>query len=225
MPGLMAIGKRTLAACLVATLLAAARPVQAQDPGRSAGTGAAPRISVFGGIGYNSQWDDESRLGQSYAASGGVGYRLTSRLWVEGLVNRLEHRRDLVYFAVTNDAAGNPIATPAPATLRGSATYLMGQVRYLFSTSRVQPYVAGGLGVMHYSGNGWGAVFPAVEGQPRAASGVSTTSRAMSGSGGLDIRLTGRTTIGPYVGVLLSNAGETGTKNALHGGVRLTVGW
>ena len=94
-----------------------------------------------------------------------------------------------------------------------------------FSTSRLQPYVAGAFGVVHYSGNGWAAVFPPEGGQPRPAGGVAVTSMAMGGSGGLDFRVTPRITIGPYFGLLMSNTGETGTKNALHGGVRVGVGW
>jgi hypothetical protein len=180
---------------------------------------------VFGSVGYNGQWDDESRLGQSVAVSGGVGYRITRRLSIEALVNRLEHRRDLLFYTVTHDAAGNPIATPAPATLTGGATYVLGQVRYVFSTSRVQPYVAGAFGVMHYSGKGWGAVFPPEPGQPRPAGGVSATTTAKGASGGVDFRVTPRMTIGPYFGLLMSNNDESGTKNALHGGVRIGFGW
>jgi hypothetical protein len=209
--------------CTAALLFTAAPEAAAQ--GGPVATVAPARISVFGSVGYNGQWDDESRLGQSVAVSGGVGYRITSRLSVEGLVNRLEHRRDLLFYSVSHDAADNPTATPAPATLTGSATYLLGQVRYVFSTSRVQPYVAGAIGVMHYSGNGWAAVFPPVLGQPTTPSGVSVTTPAIGGTGGVDVVVNRRVTIGPYFGLLMSNNDEAGTKNALHGGVRIGLGW
>jgi len=214
-----------VALSVAACVFAVPREAAAQDAPPASSAGTAGRVSVFGSLGYNGQWDDESRLGQAIGVNGGVGYRLSKRIWIEGMVTRLEHRRDLLFYAVTHDSAGSPMATPAPATLTGSATYLLGQVRLLFSTSRVQPYVAGAFGVMHYSGNGWGAVFPPVPGQPTGPSGVSVTTPAMGGTGGVDVVVNRRVTIGPYFGLLISNTGETGTKSALHGGVRIGLGW
>jgi hypothetical protein len=138
---------------------------------------------------------------------------------------RLPHRRDLTFYAVTLDPDGRPMATPYTSALTGSATYALAQLRYAFSDSRVRPYVAGAIGVMRYSGNGWGAVFPPVEGVVRPTGGITATARAMSGTVGLDAFVTRRVSFGPYFSLLLANTGETGTKNALHGGVRATFAW
>jgi len=204
-------------------LLGSAGRAAAQQPPRKDDR-AAGRVAVFGTLGYNGQWDDESRLGQGVGSSGGVGYRLTRRLWIEGVVNRLQHRRDLLFYQV-NEGPTGPSATPYPATLTGSATYLLAQVRYVFSASRVQPYVAGAFGLMHYAGNGWGAVFPPVPGAAPPTAGVSATTAAKGVAGGFDVGVAGRLTVGPYFGLLMSDNDRGGTKNVLHGGVRLGFVW
>ncbi len=195
----------------------------AQQPPRD-GDRVSGRVAIFGTLGYNGQWDDESRLGQGVTFNGGVGYRLARGLWIEGLVNRMQHRRDLLFYQVTEGPTG-PSATPYPATLTGSATYLLAQVRYVFSTSRVRPYAAGAFGVMHYAGNGWGAVFPAEPGAATPAAGIAATTAAKGVTGGVDVAVAEHLTLGPYFGLLMSDNDRGGTRNALQGGVRIGVGW
>ncbi len=207
-----------IAAVSAALGLLAAYPAAAQVTVAGSEVGVSPgRFSVFGVVGYNRQWDDESRLGESAAFGGGVALRITRRLSVEGVLYRLGHRRDFTFYTVTSDASEWLVATPTPATWTGTATYPLAQLRYRFSTSRFQPHVAGGIGLMHYSGSVQGAVYP-------SSSGFSVTALAMSGTGGLDLGVTRRMTLGPYVGLLLSRTQETGTKMAMHLGLRVGVG-
>ncbi len=182
-----------------------------------------PRLTVFGTLGYNQQWDDESNLGRGVTFNGGVGYRLTRRVWAEGVVYRLQHTRELTYYRVTEGPTG-PSGTPYNASLTGSATYFLARVRYVMSASRIQPYVAGEVGVEHYTGNGWGAVLAPMADVP-APPAVSFTTMCTGGTAGIDVRVTRSTTVGPYFGILMADNDGVGGEVAVHGGVRIGFAW
>ena len=63
----------------------------------SAGAQAADaaRVSAFASVGYASTWDDEGLLGRGASVAGGAGYRVTRRLWVHAMVERVPYHRDV----------------------------------------------------------------------------------------------------------------------------------
>ena len=52
------------------------------------------RFLAFGDIGYARTWDDEGLLGAGASLTGGFGVRLTPRLTVQAIVDRVGYHRD-----------------------------------------------------------------------------------------------------------------------------------
>ena len=191
-----------------------------QPPSGSAADGSR-RVTVFGSVGYNSQVDDESSLGKGAGFSGGAAIWLGRKVSVGVEVVGLTHERDLTYYAVPADRRDAPI--PVSSSLTGTATYVLGQLTYTFSTSRIQPFVSGSLGVMHYSGTPWSAMFPGPGHDPDAR--FQTTASAMGAAGGVNVMLSRGFWVGPHAGLLTSGTAEHGTKAAVYGGVRAGFDW
>lgn len=209
----------TVLAAFVGVLLAHPS-ASAQQVGHS-GAGRPPRATVFVSIDYNAQIDDESNLGKGAGISGGVTYRLTRKVSAGVEVVRLAHRRELTYYYVPGHPSEGVVAVHS--TLTGAATYVLGQVTYTFSTSRIQPFVSGQVGMMHYAGTPWTAMFPGPGHEPAAR--FRTTAGAGGLVGGAKVMLAGGFWAGPQVGLLLAGTGESGTKAALYGGVRAGYDW
>ncbi len=209
----------TVLAAFVGVLLAPASASAQQDG--SFGAGGAPRATAFVSIDYNSQIDDESNIGKGAGISGGVAYRLSRKVSAGVEVVRLAHRRDLTYYDVPGHPSEGVVAVHS--TLAGAATYVLGHVTYRFATSRIQPFVSGQAGMMHYSGTPWGAMFPGPGHDPAAR--FRTTAGAVGVVGGAKVMLAGAFWAGPQMGLLLAGTGESGTKAALYGGVRAGYDW
>ena len=62
--------------------------------GQSEGRSPSARFVAFGDIGYARTWDDEGLLGSGASLTGGFGVRLTSRLTVQAIVDRVGYHRD-----------------------------------------------------------------------------------------------------------------------------------
>lgn len=209
----------TVVAAFVGVLLAPPSAT-AQQVGNS-GAGRVLRATAFVSIDYNSQIDDESNLGKGVGITGGVAYGLSRKLSVGIEVVRLAHRRDLTYYDVPGHPSEGVVAVHSALT--GAATYVLGQATYRFSTSRLQPFVSGLAGMMHYSGTPWNAMFPGPGHDPAAR--FRTTAGAFGVVGGAKVMLAGGFWAGPQVGLLLAGTGESGTKAALYGGVRAGFDW
>lgn len=92
------------------------------------------KADVFGMIGYGRTSDDEGSLGGGVNGGGGLGYRLTRRLGVEGEVNAFRSNRDF----------GQPIPP-----FQHNGVHVMGNALVHFGPSRTQFYLLGGVGVLH----------------------------------------------------------------------------
>jgi opacity protein-like surface antigen len=89
---------------------------------------------VFGFVGYGRILDDEGSLGDGVNFAGGVGHRFTRRLGVEAEVAGFRHSRDI----------------GADRGYKGSGVLVLGNAVIHLSNGRVQPYLLGGAGVLHY---------------------------------------------------------------------------
>jgi hypothetical protein len=141
--------------------------------------GSNPRWIAFGDVAYARTWDDEGLLGRGAGLSGGIGYRLTSRLHVQALIQRIPYYRDIEYL-----------------TFDGRVLFSGLEAAFQSTKPKVRPIATIGIGVFNDDGV-WiqkTIVNPSV---PR----VTTTSNrdhnlgAMTASGGVDIRVSERASI------------------------------
>jgi hypothetical protein len=111
---------------------------------RPTGLGAQPidpavsrSLSLFGGAGWMSLWDDETFLGNGALVAVGVSKPIVSHLAVEGEVAWASHHRDAGYLS----ADGTPLIAAA-------------RVLYVFRSAmaRVRPFAGAGLGLLHSAG-------------------------------------------------------------------------
>ena len=94
------------------------------------------RSEVFGSIGYSSVSDDEGSLGGGVSGGGGVGLRLTPRFGIEFDFDTLRNRRT---------TSGGSLEFAGHGFLASGSGLLY------FHRGRVQPYLALGAGVLHYT--------------------------------------------------------------------------
>jgi opacity protein-like surface antigen len=92
------------------------------------------RGEVFGSIGGGKIYDDEGSLGKGLDIGGGVGFRITPKVGIEGQVNRIDYERN--FFSGVRFA--------------GTAVFTTANLLYHFSTEKVQPYLVGGVGFVHH---------------------------------------------------------------------------
>ena len=176
--------------------------------------------TVFGGAGWTSGWDDETKLGKGVVVSGGVAQPLGRHLSVEGEVSWARQLRDSGYLA----AQGTPLIGTA-------------RLAYLFQRPerRARAFASGGLSVVHSTGHfttrtilpGLGG-FPA-EG-PSTRSDWSLTRPAFELGGGVSIKSGDRIAFRPemrWTSTISDDAASRSTLEPplwiLRAGV--TVGW
>lgn len=102
-------------------------PLQGQDYGRA--------VSVHGSLGFGGYWSDESFNGNGLSFGGALDFFPTSILGFEFAVDGGTHSRDF----------GTGVR------IQGSTAYFSGNALLRFSRSRVQPYLVGGIGLLHSS--------------------------------------------------------------------------
>jgi hypothetical protein len=148
------------------------RPAIAQSSG-------VPHGVVFGDVGFARTWDDEGLLGSGASLSGGVGVRLTPRLTIQALVERIPYHRDVEW--LTFD--GRVLFAGVEAALQSSAP-------------RVRPFVTAGVGLFDDDGV-WIQKTIVDPRQPRIEARIdrSYTLSAMTASGGIDFAVSPRTSI------------------------------
>jgi hypothetical protein len=135
---------------------------------------AEPRRVVFAGIGHAKTLDDEGVLGSGLALSGGAGLRLTDRLTVQAVVDRIPYHRDAGYLEFD-----------------GRVLFVGGEAAFLWQRPRVRPFVTIGAGIMHDRKRWTHRVQTGPGGQYRDDSVTEHeyTQAAMRSSAGVDIRL------------------------------------
>ncbi len=92
------------------------------------------RVDVFGLLGVGATYDDEGSLGKGVSGAGGIGFRLTKRLGVEGEINAFSSKRDF-----------GQIVPP----FQHSGAHVMGNALLHFGPQRAQFYLLGGVGLLH----------------------------------------------------------------------------
>jgi opacity protein-like surface antigen len=108
-------------------LAALPAPVEAQAYGRA--------VSVHGSLALGGYWSDESFNGNGLSFGGALDFFPTSVLGFELAVDGGTHSRDF----------------ESGVRIEGSTTYFSGNVLLRFSRYRVQPYLVGGVGLLHSS--------------------------------------------------------------------------
>ena len=111
-------------AALAATLALAAAPAAAQP---NEGRGVA-----FADVAYARTWDDEGLLGTGAALRGGAGFRLTRRLTVQAVVDRIPYYKNEEHL-----------------TFDGRVLFGGAELAFQSSRPRVRPFVTIGAGLMH----------------------------------------------------------------------------
>jgi opacity protein-like surface antigen len=111
---------------ILIALIFLAPTVLAQNP--------SSRGEIFGSFGGGQASDDEGSIGRGFDFGGGVGYRITPRIGVEGQVNRISYQRGF----------------SSGGRFEGSAVFTTANLVYHFSKGRAQPYVFGGVGFVHH---------------------------------------------------------------------------
>lgn len=160
-------------------LIAPAVPAQNHDA----------RAEVFGSIGGGKVYDDEGSLGKGLDIGGGIGFRLTSKLHIEGQVNGIDYER--------NFASGVRFA--------GTAIFTTANLRYHFSTAKVQPFIVGGVGFVHH------------ENRSRFLEDNFPTKRTTNGlatnfGGGVEIFLNKKFSIKPEFRIFLGDTAGSGVE-------------
>jgi opacity protein-like surface antigen len=97
----------------------------------SAQTRYPNEIHAHAGGGWT--YDDEGSIGTGVSVAANVARRLTTKVAVEGELSYFRHKRDLSF-----------------AIWKGTGAFATGNLLYHFSSSRVQPYVLAGIGLMIY---------------------------------------------------------------------------
>lgn len=108
-----------------------------------AGGLAAETLSIFGAAGYGESYDDEGNIGGGVTAQAGISYRLNHRFSAGAEYALIKHRREFPF-----------------AVWRGTFQHAAATGYVHFGSGKVQPYVVGGIGLLHYSndsrsGTGW----------------------------------------------------------------------
>ena len=209
-------------ALIVTTLIIGGQPstLSAQSHGR---------LSIVGAIEYARITEDDAYLGAGFGAMGGLQLHLTEATTVGVEISRERHVRDFGLFAVAHDAGGRSEVVPYIRRWKGDATFVLGVVSHAFGSARARPvtWLAGGM--MAHGGTLRGPQAPLQAppgftlqpGDIQTSQGRSATALVADGGVGVEVRLAGRVTTGPFVGVRLVNTGNFGPKYIVRGGVRI----
>jgi hypothetical protein len=144
----------------------------------SQSTTGEPRFVVIAGTGFGTTWDDEGLLGRGPGISVAAGMRLGPRLMVLGLVDRVSYYRDVEWLSFD----GRIVFTGAELSLQ-------------FAEGRTRPYVTFGAGALNDSGI-WIRKTPGpIESRIDERIDRAGTHAAMTGSGGVDVRVSPRVSL------------------------------
>jgi opacity protein-like surface antigen len=93
-----------------------------------------PRFVALAGTGWGTTWDDEGLLGRGPGLAGGIGVRLTPRVTLVAIVDRVGYYRDVEWL-----------------TFDGRVVFGGAEAAFDWP-GRVRPYVTVGVGVLNDSG-------------------------------------------------------------------------
>ena len=146
-----------------------------------------PKYEVFGSAGYGATSDDEGGVGRGLDVGAGFGVRATRKLVFEGSANRISHLREFAFSGVR---------------FEGTGLFACANALYHSSDSKVQPYVIGGIGVLHHEDRSSGL------GPPRPP--LSASGSAYNFGAGVKVFLNKHVSLRPEVRVFVGDLGNGG---------------
>ena len=166
----------------------------------------APRGVVFADVGYARTADDEGLLGSGAAIAAGAGLRVTPRLTIQGVVDRIPYHRDAGYLEFD-----------------GRVIYAGAEAAFRWERRRLRPFVTVGAGVMH-DRKRWTHRTQTGPGGYRVDSVTDHeyTLAALRSSGGLEVRLSDAVWL--RTGVTFHGLLDTGDDLAAHAILQPTAG-
>ena len=186
------------------------------------------RVSVVSAIEHARVTEDDAYLGAGFGVMGGLRYHLTEATSVSVEISREQHVRDFGLFAIAHDAGGRSEVIPYIRRWKGAATFVLGVMSHAFGSARVRPVIWIGGGMMAHGGTSRGPlalpqVPPGFTLQPHSIEtkkDEGVVAVAADSGFGVDVRLPGRMSAGPFVGLRLISTGNFGPKYIVRGGVQ-----
>ncbi len=139
------------------------------------------RLAFQGGVGWGQTWSDESRLGGGFSLEGSFEVRVLRKLGLQFGVSRYSHDRSFEF--------------PSNVRFTGDSRMFSGDLLYHLEGSRVQPFLLGGVALIHTENTSRAPVFR-FDGHPVVATQVgeeiseySEDARGLSFGGGVEILL------------------------------------
>jgi len=93
------------------------------------------RLAFQGSVGWGQVWSDESRLGGAFSLEGSVEVRVLRKLGLQFGVSRYSYDRRFEY--------------PSNVRFSGDSLMFSGDLLYHFSGTRAQPFLLGGMALVH----------------------------------------------------------------------------
>lgn len=146
-----------------------------------------PKYEVFGTAGYGTTYDDEGGVGRGLDVGAGFGVRAIGKLGFEGSVNRIGHLREFA---------------SSPVRFEGTGVFACANALYHFSDSKAQPYVIGGIGLLHHEDRSSGL------GPPRPP--LSASGFAYNFGAGVKVFLNKHISLRPEFRVFVGDLGKAG---------------
>jgi len=152
-------------------------------PAVSAAQADEPRGSVAGMLGGGKTWDDEGGLGNGIAAGGRLEWRLFGTTSIEAALDVLAHERSGGFFESD-----------------GHSTIVSASLLHRFGRATVQPYVLGGVHLIHHSGS--------TRFDDMAVADLQSTDPGIHFGGGVTARINDHLEIGPEARFFIIRAGN-----------------
>jgi hypothetical protein len=164
------------------------------------------RRVVFADVAYASTADDEGSLGRGLALSGGFGYRISPRVTLQGIAERISYHRDVEWLAFD-----------------GRILFFGVEAAFQSTRRTVRPFATLGVGMFDDRGT-WiqkTAIHPSL---PRVEERVDRSYQlaAMTASGGVDFRVSDRASV--RASVRFHGLVDTGDDLAPHTNIQPGIG-
>lgn len=176
-------------------------------PAAAMAQSTSDRLVAFGDIGYGQTADDEGALGKGAIVAAGVGVRITDRLTLQALVDRVGYHRDETWL----EFDGRVLFTGVEAAFHYSPS------------PRVKPYWSIGAGYFNDDGTAvWKTQANPLQPYSEERFDRSYTLAAMTASGGIEVPISRQASV--RAGLRFHGLLDTGDDAAPHLMLHPTVG-